>query len=441
MERLLVVLDGEVAGEIAADGDGMRFAYVVERCSSTPLSLSLPPRDEPYPDDRIRAWVRGLLPDDGHTLQRWGTRVGLVGAATPERLLATPIGWDCAGAVQFCTPTALETMQQRPRHLAPASDCEIAAALRDAIADAAGQRSPSSATAPCYSLAGGQPKIALALTAAGWQSPSGAAPSTHILKPPPGATAREQPINEHLCLATARRLGLNAAESTLAVFDDIPVVVLRRYDRSPGLAGPVRVHQEDAAQALGRPPDTRAEALQGVSTVHIADLLRRADAPHEDVWAVVDRLALTWALGLIDGHGKNTSLLLAENQVRLAPLYDIATMLPYTTNGEDIYLAMHIGDEPTLALIGRDHWEAHARRLQLPAADVLQRAARIAEESAAAATEAAADCADHPAAGTLPERFAAAAASWRAHCLDALITAPTPRPRAPGAGLGIACLA
>lgn len=441
MEPLLVVLEGEIAGEITPDGDGLRFAYAGERTSSTPLSLSLPPRAEPYPDDRIRAWVRGLLPDDGSTLQRWGTRVGLVGAATPERLLATPIGWDCAGAVQFCTPAGLQTMLQRPRRLAPASDGEIAATLRDAIADAAGQRSPGSATAPCYSLAGGQPKIALALTAAGWQSPTGAAPSTHILKPPPGAAAGEQPVNEHLCLGTARRVGLNAAESTLAVFEDIPVVVVARYDRTSGLAGPVRVHQEDAAQALGRPPDTRAEALQGVSTVHIADLLRRADAPHEDVWAVVDRLALAWALGLIDGHGKNTSLLLVEDQVRLAPLYDIATMLPYTTRGEDIYLSMHVGDEPALALIGRDHWEAHARRLQLPAGDVLQRVARIAEETAAAATEAAAECADHPAAGTLPARFADAAGAWRAHCLDALTTTPTARPPTPGRGLGITCLA
>ena len=420
----------------------MRFAYAGERSSATPLSLSMPPREEPYPDNRIRAWVRGLLPDDGNTLQRWGARVGLVGAATPERLLATPIGWDCAGAVQFCTPAALEAMRQRPPHLTPANDGEIAGALRDAIADAAGRQFSGSGAAPCYSLAGGQPKIALAaLTEGGWQWSTGAAPSTHILKPPPGTAAREQPVNEHLCLATARRLGLIAAESTLAVFDDIPVVVVKRYDRIPGLAGPVRVHQEDAAQALGRPPDTRAEALQGVSTVHIADLLRSADAPHEDVWAVVDRLALAWGLGLIDGHGKNTSLLLAGNQVRLAPLYDVASMLPYATSGEDIYLAMHVGDEPTLALISRDHWEAHARRLQLPVGDVLQRVARIAEETAAAATEAAADCSGHPAAGTLPARFSDAAAAWRSHCLDALTTTPPRRPPATGRGLGVACLA
>ena len=264
VERLLVVLEGEVAGEIAPDGDGMRFTYVGENSSSTPLSLSLPRRREPYPDDRIRAWVRGLLPDDGDTLQRWGARVGLVGAATPERLLATPIGWDCAGAVQFCTPSALEKMLRRPRRLAPVGDSEIAAALRDAIADITGRQSSGSASAPCFSLAGGQPKIALALADDGWHSPTGGAPSTHILKPAPNAAAGEQPVNEHLCLATARRLGLAAAESTLAIFDDIPVVVVRRYDRAPGPAGAIRVHQEDAPQALGRPP-TRVPKLSKAS--------------------------------------------------------------------------------------------------------------------------------------------------------------------------------
>ena len=441
MTRLLVVLEGEIAGEITAEGDGLRFAYVGDRASSTPMSLSMPPREEPWPDGRIRPWLWGLLPNDSDVLQRWAARVNLAGAATPERLLGTRIGWDCAGAVQFCTPETLEPMLERPRHLAPAGDAEIAEALRAAIVDAAGHRWPGPGPAPCFSLAGGQPKIALAHTAAGWQWPTGAAPSTHILKPPPGSPGGEQPANEHLCLATARHLGLDAANSTLAVFDEIPVVVVQRYDRAPGPAGPVRVHQEDAAQALGRPPDTRAEALGGVSTVDIVELLRRAGAPVRDVWAVVDRLALAWALGLIDGHGKNTSLLLVEDQVRLAPLYDIASMLPYTAGGEDVFLAMHVGNEPTLALIGRDHWEAHARRLQLHIGDVLERVAHIAENAAGAAAEAAADCATHPVAGTLPDRFAASAAAWRKHCLDALVTTPAPRPAPPGSALGLSCLA
>ena len=155
----------------------------------------------------------------------------------------------------------------------------------------------------------------------------------------------------------------------------------------------------------------------------------------------MDRLALAWALGLVDGHGKNTSLLLSGEEVRLAPLYDIASMLPYAPDGADIYLSMHVGDEPALALIGRAHWEAHAARLGLPPGEVLERVGRIAEEAAGAAANAAADCADHPAAGTFPERFATAAAAWRDHCLASLTHTPAPRPPRPGSSLGLTCLA
>ena len=40
------------------------------------------------------------------------------------------------------------------------NDDETTEALRAAIADAAGRRSSGSGAAPCYSLSGGQPKIA-----------------------------------------------------------------------------------------------------------------------------------------------------------------------------------------------------------------------------------------------------------------------------------------
>lgn len=442
MERLLVVLEGSVVGEIAVEPAGLRFEYAPAGASATPLSLSMPRTAREYPDERIGPWLAGLMPQDATVLQRWAARVGLAGPARPERLLGTPIGWDCPGAVQFCAPESLPAMLSRPRGLAPAGEDEIAGALRAAIADAGGARTPEGGplVGPCYSLAGGQPKIALAAGGGGWRWPTGAAPSTHILKPPPGGTG-EQPVNEHLCLATARRLGLEAAASSLATVEDLTVAVVERYDRAPGPAGPVRLHQEDACQALGRPPDTRAEALGGVSTVHVASVLRSAGAPAGDVWTIVDRLALAWALGLVDGHGKNTSLLLSGEEVRLAPLYDIASMLPYASDGADIYLSMHVGDEPALALIGRAHWEAHAARLGLPAGEVLERAGRIAEEAAGAVARAAADCADHPAAGTFPERFATAAAAWREHCLASLTHTPTPRPPRPGSGLGLTCLA
>ena len=47
-----------------------------------------------------------------------------------------------------------------------------------------------------------------------------------------------------------------------------------------------------------------------------------------------------------DAHAKNYSLLLAGNQIRLAPLYDIASILPYDdSDGHKVKLAMKVGDD------------------------------------------------------------------------------------------------
>ena len=41
-----------------------------------------------------------------------------------------------------------------------------------------------------------------------------------------------------------------------------------------------------------------------------------------------DALIWNWLIGGTDAHAKNYSVLLAGDQVRLAPLYDIASALP-----------------------------------------------------------------------------------------------------------------
>ena len=167
--------------------------------------------------------------------------------------------------------------------------------------------------------------------------------------------------------------------------------------------------------------DSRAEALGGVSTVDIVELLfaHGAESADSDVWEVVDRLALPWTLGLAGGHGKNTSLLLSGTRARLAPLYDVASMLPYVAGGEDIFLAMLVGDEPSVARIGRAAWEQHARRLRLAPGEVLESVERIATAPAA---RAAAESCTSTGAGDFAERFAAAAAPPRQR----------PRPHLPG---------
>jgi serine/threonine-protein kinase HipA len=58
-----------------------------------------------------------------------------------------------------------------------------------------------------------------------------------------------------------------------------------------------------------------------------------------------DALIWNWIVGGTDGDAKNYSLLVAGDQIRLAPLYDISSALPYGTHEKRLKLAMEIGDD------------------------------------------------------------------------------------------------
>jgi hypothetical protein len=50
------------------------------------------------------------------------------------------------------------------------------------------------------------------------------------------------------------------------------------------------------------------------------------------VWRFAGALAFNWLIASTDAHAKNYGLLLAGRQIRLAPLYDIASILPYDSS-------------------------------------------------------------------------------------------------------------
>ena len=83
-----------------------------------------------------------------------------------------------------------------------------------------------------------------------------------------------------------------------------------------------------------------------------------------------------------DAHAKNFSLLVAPgSQVRLAPLYGLASVLPYPQriDPQKAKLAMKIGSSYRLREIRRNHWEACARDLRMPANDLIGRAESMIE--------------------------------------------------------------
>lgn len=327
---LVTLMGGRVVGHVEQNLQGkLRFTYDQvwrDWPGAYPLSLSMPMGRREHEDQTIRPYLEGLLPDNEWILRRWGSQFH-VSARNPFTLLAH-VGEDCAGAVQFCRPDRVAELQGNAdppvRWLAEA---EIATTLRELRTDNATGR--VAADPGYFSLPGAQPKTALLFQDGRWGIPSGRTPTTHILKPPLG-DLEGFAENEHLCLRLAAGLGLPVARSEVRRFDGEIAIVVERYDRMAVGGRIVRVHQEDFCQALSVPPRIKYEAEGGPGAPAMATVLRDfSSAPEEDLDTLLTALALNWVIGGTDAHAKNFSLLIAARQVRLAPLYDIASVLPY----------------------------------------------------------------------------------------------------------------
>jgi serine/threonine-protein kinase HipA len=327
----------------------------------------------------VGAFLWGLLPDNEQVLDRWG-RTYQVSPRNPFALLRH-VGEDCAGAAQFVVPQRLPALQAGKGDVRWLTESEVAERLRVLRRDPAAWHVHNTGQ---FSLAGAQAKTALYRDPATgqWGEPSGAVATTHIVKPAV-AGLDDHDLIEHLCLAAAKHVGLPAASSSIASFGAERAVVVERYDRRSTASGAVRIHQEDLCQALGVPPTTKYQNEGGPTPEQIVELLRTATTSAavatDSVNRFVDALAFNWLIGGTDAHAKNYSLLLAGAQVRLAPLYDLASALVY----DDLYLprlrmAMKIGGEYGVTAVCGRHWRRFADAVGLDPDGVVDRIAKLA---------------------------------------------------------------
>lgn len=387
----VVMHNTHVADLHAQENNRLELRYTdawLKSREAIPISLSMPLSTAVHESKVVTAFLWGLLPDNTETLRHYGTVFG-VSPRNPVALL-THMGEDCAGALQFVLPerlglfTGLTTAQ---RQLERITDTEIAADLRRvrrngvAVTD---RTSPGR-----FSLPGAQPKIALYRDGSGWARAMGRTATTHILKPPAG-TFEGFAENEHFCLALAAALGIRAAKSSVQRFEDEVAIVVERYDRR--WVGDVleRVHQEDSCQALGIHPEKKYESDGGPGTRAIAELLLESssDAP-ADVRTFLDALILNWAVAGTDAHAKNYSVLISgPRDIRLAPLYDVASYLPYDS-GElhRVKLAMRIGRENRARRVTRSDWRNLAGGLRVPKDEAVTRVRELLERVPDAASD------------------------------------------------------
>ena len=366
-DRSLAVLTGGRRAGVVTMGAAGRFSLTYDEAwreaeTATPLSLSMPLSQREHSDAPVRAFLWGLLPDNERVLERWAQDYQ-VSPRNPFALLRH-VGEDCAGAAQFVRPERVDKLIAGEGNVQWLADTDVAELLRILRRDPTAWHVRNSGQ---FSLAGAQAKIALHHdpSAGRWGEPRGSVPTTHILKP--AVTGLDDhDLNEHLCLTAARLLGLPVASTHVGQFVDERAIVVQRYDRRQLADGTItRIHQEDMCQALGVPPTTKYQNEGGPTPEQVIELLRRSVFPARSAAAAVNRfvdaLAFNWIIYGTDGHAKNYSLLLSGSQVRLAPLYDVASALAY----DDMYppklrMAMKIGDEYRVEATSGRHWRNFA---------------------------------------------------------------------------------
>jgi serine/threonine-protein kinase HipA len=382
-KRLALFINGRPAGSVHQEDGRLTLTYHQEwrdAPGATPMSLSMPLIGRTYDDPVVRAVLWGLLPDNEQVLDRWA-RTFHVSSRNPFALLRY-VGEDCAGAAQFVPPERLDALLAGDGGVKWIEEGEVAHRLRAMRTDPTAWHAAAGGQ---FSLAGAQAKTALHYdrSTRRWGDPWGVVPTTHILKPAVAGLA-DHDVNEHLCLVTAGLLGLTSAQSEVRTFDDERAIVVERYDRTRTEKGAIqRVHQEDVCQSLGVLPTVKYQSEGGPTPEQIIELLRQESRPGRiaarEVERFVDALVFNWLIGGTDAHAKNYSVLLSGDQIRLAPLYDVASSLPY----DDIYLpklrmAMRVGSEYRLTAISGRHWRRFAESNALDPDAVVARIADLA---------------------------------------------------------------
>jgi serine/threonine-protein kinase HipA len=177
---------------------------------------------------------------------------------------------------------------------------------------------------------------------------------------------------------------MDVAKSSVIMCADIPVIVVGRYDRFFDNDVLLRLHQEDMCQARSVYPERKYENEGGPRVADISEIIwDYSDNAYEDITKFADALILNFLIIGTDAHAKNYSLLhLSSQRIRLTPLYDVVSALPYPNiyNPKRVKFAMKIGSEYLLRKIEQRHWEACAKQLKLKPDYLMGRLKVLAED-------------------------------------------------------------
>jgi len=330
-ERVLdVYMDGwsEPVGQLIGFSDqSASFQYDEAYLASgqgLPLSLSLPFTPTPFDDVSARAFFANLLPENDQ-MQQLMDQHGI--ARSDFVALLEHLGADCPGALS-CVPLGAGPVKA-PGIMATDYDPVDNQVIGDLVGRMARREPLPDEVRDPSPIAGVQRKIALTRLPGGVLAlprRGTGAPTTHILKTPRAAEAREAGL-EAVSARMARAVGLNVAVPEVVEFGGYSSVLIERYDRRVEDGVIFRVHQEDFAQALGLPASLKYERYGQAPRVFdlgaIAWVLEQTAVPILAKREFIKLTLFNACIGNADNHAKNHSLLYVGATPVLSPAYDL----------------------------------------------------------------------------------------------------------------------
>ncbi len=380
MTRILdVYLHQQLVGQLTQNDEGkMSFRYNTQwltHPNRVPLSISLPLQSPSFNTKACRGFFSGLLPEADVRLQT-ANNLGI--SPRNDFSLLERIGGDCAGAVTFSAKGF--PPQNISNNYNVLTQSELADTLRKLpqyplLAGEDGIR---------LSLAGAQTKVAVHVKDNVISLPLNGAPSTHILKPG-NPRFPSLVFNEAFCMALARRVGLSVAAVEVRSVENMPYLLVERYDRKTTKGSDIleRLHQEDFCQAMGIVSELKYQSEGGPSLKTCIALIRHhSSAPAVDLVRFLDAVIFNYLIGNNDAHGKNFSFIYdwdsafspdffdSENlgtppsfKTGLSPLYDLVNTTYYPELSKN--MAMSIGGENQSDKILPQHFERFSAEVGL----------------------------------------------------------------------------
>ncbi len=350
-------MTGELIGHLREDGGGaMAFDYShswLGRGDAVPLGSNLPLDEQWHDGEAVTTYFDNLLPEG--SVRDFVARALQVSTGNVFALLER-FGGDTAGALALLPQGQLPS--PKPRYLPMTHE-----AVHKCFASSRGIPLNLAGGEARIALAGAQDKMAVFIAPTGALAiPLGDAPSSHIIKPSMDHRAYlpQTAINEALVMSLAAAIGLDVAPVRYA--PDLDAVVIARYDRQWVGSHLQRLHQNDLCQTLGIEPGRKYESEGGPTLAMCCTaVMQHSSKPALDKKRMLEWAVFNVAVGNMDSHAKNLSLLTMGGHTRLAPFYDLVCTTVYKHLSRRF--AFKIGGENRPGWMMGRHWDRLAVEL------------------------------------------------------------------------------